>query len=218
MKMIGTFAKRANSLKSAILLVGPTGSGKTPLGDFLEKYGLAGRRCVHFDFGSNMRRIGKKTKRPFFLSMPEFLTVRNVLKTGSLLKEKEYSIAGKILSEFVRRKRILPGDLLILNGLPRHIAQAEALDFFLKVIMVVNLRCRAGVVLSRIIHNSGGDRAGRVDDSLLLVKKKLRIYRSRTLPLLDHYRRKRVKVVNVVVTVETSPKDIVNIIRPMKAG
>jgi len=53
---------------------------------------------------------------------------------------------------------------------------------------------------------------------LLLVKKKLRIYRSRTLPLLDHYRRKRVKVVNVVVTVETSPKDIVNIIRPMKAG
>ncbi|MCX7427258.1 MAG: hypothetical protein NTW96_16720 [Planctomycetia bacterium] len=43
----------------AMLLLGPTGSGKTPLGDLLERRGLGGRRCVHFDFGAHLRRIVK---------------------------------------------------------------------------------------------------------------------------------------------------------------
>jgi hypothetical protein len=39
----------------AILPLGPTGSGKTPLGDYLEERGLFGRRCVHFDFGEKFK-------------------------------------------------------------------------------------------------------------------------------------------------------------------
>ena len=41
--------------EKAILLVGPTGIGKTPLGDLMEKKGLRGCRCFHFDFGANLR-------------------------------------------------------------------------------------------------------------------------------------------------------------------
>jgi len=36
----------------AILLIGPTGSGKTPLGDWLQAYGFCGHRCHRFDFGA----------------------------------------------------------------------------------------------------------------------------------------------------------------------
>ena len=39
----------------AILLLGPTGSGKTPLGAALEEHGVCGRQCLHFDFGENLR-------------------------------------------------------------------------------------------------------------------------------------------------------------------
>ncbi len=51
-------------IPKAILLLGPTGSGKTPLGQALEKKGLAGRRCVHFDFGANLREIAGLKRRP----------------------------------------------------------------------------------------------------------------------------------------------------------
>ena len=41
----------------AVVLLGPTGSGKTPLGEWLEAKGLGGRRCHHFDFGTRLRRV-----------------------------------------------------------------------------------------------------------------------------------------------------------------
>jgi len=204
--------------KLAIILLGPTGSGKSPLGDYLSNHGLSDQRCVHFDFGAHLRRIAGKIKKPLFLSVSDFSTVKKVLKTGALLKQKEFSIAGKILGAFIRQKRVSHGDLLVLNGLPRHITQAWDLENLLKVTMVINLICDASVVMSRIRLNTGGDRSERKDDSLLMVRKKLKIYRSLTLPLLDHYRRKRVKVVNILVTENTSPHDIVNVIKPVNAG
>ena len=42
---------------SAILLLGPTGSGKTPLGELMERRGFGGRRCRHFDLGDRLRRF-----------------------------------------------------------------------------------------------------------------------------------------------------------------
>ena len=44
----------ANQINT-ILLIGPTGSGKTPFGDYLEQHGIADRACLHFDFGSSLR-------------------------------------------------------------------------------------------------------------------------------------------------------------------
>ena len=46
-------------MNKAILLLGPTGSGKSPLGDELEANGLNGRRCLHFDFGRRLRRAAE---------------------------------------------------------------------------------------------------------------------------------------------------------------
>jgi len=39
----------------AVLLVGPTAAGKTPLGDALQAGGLWGRACRHFDSGRGDR-------------------------------------------------------------------------------------------------------------------------------------------------------------------
>ena len=45
------------SRRRAIVLLGPTGSGKTPLGDLIERCGLWGAPCLHFDFGACLRSI-----------------------------------------------------------------------------------------------------------------------------------------------------------------
>ena len=45
------------SLPMAVLILGSTGSGKTPLGEYIEQNGLNGIKCHHFDFGACLRRI-----------------------------------------------------------------------------------------------------------------------------------------------------------------
>jgi len=193
---------------SAILLLGPTGSGKTPVGDFLAAHGLWGRRCIHFDFGSHLRRLAAARRRPARFSPQELAVVRHSLKTGALLEDKDFPIAAKLLDAFVREKRLGPGGLIVLNGLPRHVGQAKALARTVDVRLVVCLSCSAATVQSRIDENTGGDRTGRTDDARSEVARKLRIFRRRTAPLVGFYAARGVKIRNLRVGVRTSAADI----------
>jgi len=199
----------SHGLQPAILLVGPTGSGKTPLGGFLEKNGFLGHRCVHFDFGENLRRVAQRKTRPAYLGVSSFAVVKAVLSSGSLLKARDFHIAEEILSEFTRRRSLEKKDFLVLNGLPRHRQQARDIAAIVEVRLVVNLECRADVVMSRIMNDAGGDRAVRVDDSSSFVRRKLEIFRRKTIPLLDHYRRKKVLVTDVEIAEDTTPAETV---------
>jgi adenylate kinase family enzyme len=60
---------------NAVLIVGPTGSGKTPLGEFLQQTGLWEKRCFHFDFGKALRGIGKEKTDRSFLTEKEQVVV-----------------------------------------------------------------------------------------------------------------------------------------------
>ena len=113
---------------SAILLLGPTGSGKTPLGDCLERTGLWGRRCVHFDFGANLRRVAQGGACPSVLTDRDLAVVRRSLETGRLLEDKDFHIAARILRAFAEQKGVGDRDFIILNGLPRHAGQARDVD------------------------------------------------------------------------------------------
>lgn len=72
----------------AILLVGPTGSGKTPLGELLQRKGLWQRRCCHFDFGWNLRRIVEGEVSPEYLTQEEMTFLHWVLHSGALLGDE----------------------------------------------------------------------------------------------------------------------------------
>jgi adenylate kinase family enzyme len=205
--MCGIIASRSSigNQQPAILILGPTGSGKTPLGMYLEKRGLNGRKCEHFDFGSCLRRLAACRKRPLFLSRREYRIVKEVLASGALLPDRDFGIARKILCEFIRRRNLASKSLVVLNGMPRHVGQARDVAGIVDVRMVVNLVCTSGTVMSRIRSDSGGDRRGRVDDSVLLVGRKLRIFRRNTLPLIGYYRRRGVKVRKIVVAEDITP-------------
>ncbi len=192
----------------AILLIGPTGSGKTPLGELFEQRGLRGRKCAHFDFGENLRRIAEKGTRPEFLQQQDMALIHDSLKTGALLEDEAFHIAWGILKGFVREREIDSGDVLVLNGLPRHPGQARDMEAAVDVKLIVNLECPAETVRQRIASDSGGDRVSRVDDSREEIEEKLRTFNERTVSLLDHYLARGVKIKRVQITVNTTPEEI----------
>ena len=207
----------------AILLLGPTGAGKTPLGDLLEREGLWHRRCCHFDFGERMRRTvvgGKAANAGLGPADMEFL--RSVLGSGALLENEQFHIAEKILRAFLAERRVAAGDLVVLNGLPRHAGQADDVAGIVNVRAVIELACPADVVQARIRANAGGDRAERRDDSDAAVRAKLAIYAGRTALLLDYYRRHAAAVLTVDVGAETTAQEVHAALRragsPLPAG
>lgn len=190
----------------AILLVGPTGAGKSPLGNCLVRQGLNGCRCVHFDFGAQLRQVAEHGAPG--LSSDDVAHVRKVLTEGALLEDENFYIARAILDAFIARSGGREQDLVVLNGLPRHVGQARGVAAVVDVRMVVALECTAEVVHARIAMNSGGDRAERIDDSVAEIERKLAIYAARSHPLLDHYKLEGVQIRLVSVGVATTPADI----------
>ena len=131
-----------------------------------------------------------------------------MLKTGALLEKEHFYIAENILRSFIEQKRVGKSDYLILNGLPRHVDQAKALEGLVRVEWIVHLDCPPDVVVRRIHANAGGDRCGRQDDDEELIARKLELFRRRTLPLLAYYRKRGAKIETFEVTERTTPEDI----------
>jgi adenylate kinase len=93
---------------------------------------------------------------------------------------------------------------LVLNGRPRHVGQACLLDGRLRVDHVVWLECLADVVVERIRRDTGGDRAGRSDDDLASVRRRLDTYLARTAPLAAHYEARGARLHRLPVTADSS--------------
>ncbi len=192
----------------AVLLLGPTGAGKTPVGDFLERHGLWGTPCVHFDFGACLREAVARDQANADLSREELVLLREVLESGALLEGEQIGIARRLIRSFLEARQVEPGTWLILNGLPRHVGQARALEAVLNVLAVVNLDCGEQTVFERIHRNSGGDRAGRADDEPAAVAKRLETFRQRTAPLLAYYGARSSRVLQVAIAVDTTPQRV----------
>jgi len=170
--------------QAGLLILGPTGSGKTPLGETLQRYGLRSRPCLHFDFGDNLREVVQRDRPDEVISREDLDFLRTVLQTGALLEDEHFPIAGRILRSFLTSHSPEDDTLVVLNGLPRHAGQAEAIESIVQVQRVVHLVCCSETALARIRSNVGGDRTHREDDDLASIQEKLDIFNERTAPLL----------------------------------
>jgi adenylate kinase len=199
-----------SSLPQAVLLIGPTGSGKTPLGQYLERHGLWGRGCRHFDFGEQLRRAAA-TDRHQRLTPNELDFIRKVLEQGHLLEDQHFGIARHIIEEFLDANQAAASPAppwLLLNGLPRHIGQARSIDAMLKIVAVIHLLCPFEVVHHRIRTDAGGDRRGRADDHPDHVTRKHELFEARTRPLIDHYRSLGAAIRDIRVSARTTPDEV----------
>lgn len=141
-------------------------------------------------------------------SLRERAVILNSLASGALLEDEDFPIAAKILDRFVRERRLGPGDRLIMNGLPRHAGQARRLEKSVKVCAVIELAGTSAVIDKRIRRDAGGDRAGRVDDSLKAIERKLEIFETRTRPVIDFYARREVPIISIPVGARTTADEM----------
>lgn len=194
----------------AILLLGPTGSGKTPLGEAMERRGIHGCRAVHFDFGAHLRAAVANPKEYPLLTPGEVSTLEGKLRTNALLEDNEFPIAEKIIACFVANIHHFHYRYIILNGIPRHGGQAQAIDALVRVVAVICLDCSAEVVRYRITNDEGGDRSLRNDDSAEEIERKLNVFHDRTLPLLEYYRMCNVPVHSIRIEKDMGVDDVLH--------
>jgi adenylate kinase len=204
----GPMPDLTTQLPAALLLLGPTGAGKTPLGVELEDRGLWGRRCVHFDFGANLRRGAVGQLPDGLLTNDEQRFLVKVIESGALLEDEQFAIAEKIIRAFIQERGVDSNTFVVLNGLPRHAGQATALQPLVAMRAVINMTCDAATVLERIRTNAGGDRVERADDDPDSVRRRLDIYRERTAPLVEFYRNAGVRIIDLPVGVNTTAADL----------
>jgi adenylate kinase family enzyme len=198
---------------SAVLLLGPTGAGKTPFGELLETAGWRNRRCIHFDFGMALRNCvasSSAANTATLLTADEIAFLKRVLESGALLEDEHFPIARKVLLDFLAARGATPETIVVLNGLPRHVGQAEAMDGVVAMETVIHLSCTPEVVVARIRSNSGGDRAGRSDDEIAAVRKRIETFSRRTEPLLAYYRTRGVPIVAIAVGPTTTPQEMLS--------
>lgn len=155
-----------------IVFIGPPGAGKgTQAEKIIETYRLA-----HLSTG-DMLRAARDAKTPVGVKADEYMS------KGELVPD---AIIVDIIKERLEKPDCQRGYLL--DGFPRTIAQAEALDRMLcekktPLDTVLELQVPEAEVIKRLAGR------GRADDKPEVIQQRLVAYRKQTEPLLDYYRK-----------------------------
>ena len=177
-----------------IILLGAPGSGKGPMAQKL----TSELKIPQISTGDIFRKNLKE-------ETPLGLQVKDILASGGLVPDE-------ITIEIVKLRLAEPDCLngYILDGFPRSIVQAEALDAFQKIDFAINLDVDKETIVKRLsgrrfcpdcngtFHIStltnaeicpvcGGKLIIRPDDSEATVRERLKVYETNTFPLIDYY-------------------------------
>ena len=132
--------------------------------------------------------------------------LREAVRLGTPLGRRAESImeAGELVPDdlvigLIRERISLPDarEGFLLDGFPRTIEQAVALDRLLEgngeaLDAVINLLVPEGTLVERMVGRAA--REGRSDDRPETVRERLRVYREKTAPLVDHYGDRGVRI------------------------
>jgi adenylate kinase len=167
-----------------IILLGPPGSGKGTQAQLLVKrYGI-----VQLSTGEMLRAA-------VAAGTPVGLKAKEIMAGGGLVPDE---VVVGIISDRIDQPDASNG--FILDGFPRTVPQAEALDELLKhkhlkLDAVIELRVNESALLNRVETRVAQMRERgeevRVDDTPEVLAKRLASYRSQTEPLIHYYSERR---------------------------
>lgn len=182
-----------------LIIFGPPGSGKGTYASRLQlKLGISAIATgdIFREMAKAETVLGKKVKKH--------------MSNGELVPD---SIVIEIVKEKISEENCKKG--FILDGYPRTVEQAKALDNFTKIDAIVRLIVPEWIVVERLssrrvckncgeVYNirflkpkkegicdkCGGELYQRIDDTPKVIKERLKVYERQTQPLLEYYRGK----------------------------
>lgn len=166
------------------ILFGPPGGGKgTQAAHITERFGLP-----HVSTGEMLRNEAAK-------GTPLGNEVAPIMAAGNLVPDE--LIVRVIESRFAEADA---AHGVLLDGFPRTVPQAQALDEMLHragkhVDLVLCLDVPEPVLIERLLGRARDE--GRADDNLDTIQTRLDVYKRDTAPVLDYYRSTRAHVVAV---------------------
>lgn len=168
---------RLSSLPEGVLLIGAPGSGKGTVGRVLHR--IDG--FVHVSSGDVIRRS---------LAAPHFdCNCHERVSQGELLDDSRlWKLFDAHVSELnVTANRLHRRRMLVLDGVPRTIAQVDELAKRVQVRAVLYFECSDFDVLQqRLSYRSVTE--GRADDSAEeVIRNRFRVFEQETLPILNAY-------------------------------
>jgi adenylate kinase len=191
--------KREENMR--IVMLGPPGVGKGTQAVLLAK----AKNIPHISTGDIMRQI--------VASQSELGNrVKSILDKGELVPDD-------VMIEVVRGRLQQPdcANGFVLDGFPRTLPQAEALDVLLKKLSmelthVVDLAVPESVLLERI-SKRGASGSGRSDDNIEVAKRRLEVYWQLTAPVSEYYTKAgRVIKIESLGTVEEVNEEVLQAI------
>jgi adenylate kinase len=194
-----------------LILLGPPGAGKgTQAQRLVQKY-----RIIQLSTGEMLRAaVSAET--------PVGLQAKDIMASGSLVPDE---IVIGIISDRLDLPDMKNG--FILDGFPRTVPQAAALDELLKrkhirLDAVIELRVNESALLNRVETRVAEMRARgeevRIDDTPEVLSKRLASYRSMTEPLIHYYsERRKLATVDGMMTIEQVTREINRILAAVGA-
>jgi adenylate kinase len=185
-----------------LILLGPPGAGKgTQAQHLVQRHGI-----VQLSTG-DMLRAAVKAETPIGLK------AKDIMASGGLVPDE---IVVGIIADRIEEADAKNG--FILDGFPRTVPQAEALDELLKskgleLDAVVELRVNEGALLrrveTRIAEMKARGEAVRADDTPEVLSQRLANYRAQTEPLVDYYgERRKLATIDGMKSIEEVSADI----------
>ncbi|MEM0907280.1 MAG: adenylate kinase [Pseudomonadota bacterium] len=161
-----------------LILLGPPGAGKGTQAQRL----VEALRIPQLSTGDMLRAAVKA-------ETPVGLRAKDIMARGDLVPDE---VVNQIVSDRVDQADCARG--FILDGFPRTVAQAEALQGILAdrgqaLDAVIELQVDENALAARVekrAAESGGN--VREDDTVDALRHRLRVYREQTAPLIDFYR------------------------------
>jgi len=161
-----------------IIICGAPGCGKGTQSDLIvEKYGLK-----HLSTGDLLRtEIAEKST--LGIEAESYISKGNLVPDTMIL-----DILSKAIDEQTKSS-----NGIILDGFPRNVAQAEALETLMtklkkEITILIDLNVDDEELIKRLLIR--GETSGRCDDNLETIKKRLEVYVSKTAPVSDFYKNK----------------------------
>lgn len=195
-----------------LILLGPPGAGK----------GTQAQRLIH-KHGIVQLSTGEMLRAAVAAGTPIGLKAKDIMASGALVPDE---VVVGIIADRIEEPDAKKG--FILDGFPRTVPQAQALDDLLKrkhlkLDAVVELRVNESALLERVETRVAQMRERgeevRIDDTPEVLSKRLANYRAQTEPLVHYYSEKR-KLITVdgMMTIEQVTVAINRVLSALEAA